>query len=217
VTTIDNSSKVHLKVGTSLALSTAAFTFCAMALPPRLSFTRPATAPLNHAAGVIQQDAAASRAAFLEAYKVFMHPRCMNCHPSGDAPLQGDDSHPHIQNVKRGPDGKGKYALKCANCHQLANLPGENMPPGNPNWHLPPPEIPMVFQGKTPGELARQLQDPAQNGGKSLEEILHHVVKDPLILGAWSPGEGRTKPPMTHSEFIRLMREWIENGAATPQ
>ena len=37
-----------------------------------------------------------------------MHPRCMNCHPSGDVPLQGDDSHLHVQNVKRGDDGQGK-------------------------------------------------------------------------------------------------------------
>jgi len=29
----------------------------------------------------------------------------MNCHPSRDAPLQGDDSHRHFQNVKRGEDG----------------------------------------------------------------------------------------------------------------
>src|SRR5262245_19353006 len=72
-------------------------------------------------------DEAASRVAFKLAYTVFMHPRCMNCHPDGDIPLQGDDSHLHVQNVKRGHDGKGKFALKCANCHQLANLPGLNM------------------------------------------------------------------------------------------
>src|SRR5258706_10489455 len=53
-----------------------------------------------------EQRAEESKTAFLEAYKVFMHPRCMNCHPSGDAPLQGDDSHIHLQNVTRGPDGK---------------------------------------------------------------------------------------------------------------
>ncbi|HEV7559681.1 MAG TPA: hypothetical protein VGO00_29595, partial [Kofleriaceae bacterium] len=29
---------------------------------------------------------------------VFQHARCQNCHPSGDQPLQGDDSHPHMQN-----------------------------------------------------------------------------------------------------------------------
>src|ERR1700741_625209 len=34
-----------------------------------------------------------SKAAFLEAYRVFMHPRCINCPPSGDRPFQGDDSH----------------------------------------------------------------------------------------------------------------------------
>ena len=33
----------------------------------------------------IKRDDAASSAAFKEAYKVLMHPRCMNCHPSGDA------------------------------------------------------------------------------------------------------------------------------------
>src|SRR5262245_19049919 len=107
--------------------------------------------------GDAAKDAAASREAFAAAYQVFMHPRCLNCHPSGDAPLQGYDSHPHAQNVKRGKDGKGKYALKCANCHQDANLPGDNMPPGYPNWHLPSADSPLVFQGKTPVELARQL------------------------------------------------------------
>jgi hypothetical protein len=154
--------------------------------------------------------------AFLDAYKVFMHPRCMNCHPVGDAPLQGDDSHVHTQNVKRGPEGKGKFALKCANCHQLANLPGLNMPPGNPNWHMLPPEMPMVFQGKSPRELAIQMKDPKQNGGKTLEQLLHHVTEDKLVLGGWNPGDGRTKPPLTHEEFARKMKIWIENGAPPP-
>jgi hypothetical protein len=170
-----------------------------------------------HPQGPVAQDDAGARAAFIEAYKVFMHPRCMNCHPAGDVPLQGDDSHPHAQNVKRGPDGKGKYALKCANCHQLAMLPGANMPPGNPNWQLPSPKMPLVFQGRTPGELARQLKDPLQNGGKTLDQLLHHVSEDTLVTGCWAPGEGRTKPPLTHAEFVRRMREWIEKGAASPE
>lgn len=164
-----------------------------------------------------KQDEVASKAAFLAAYKVLMHPRCMNCHPVGDVPLQGDDSHLHIQNVKRGPEGKGVYALKCANCHQLTNLPGENMPPGNPNWHLPPPEHRMVFQGKTAAELAKQLKDPKQNGGKTLEQILKHVTEDKLVLWGWDPGDGRTKPPLTHAEFAAKMREWVEKGAAIPE
>src|SRR5450755_2803568 len=92
------------------------------------------------------KDSVGSAKAFLAAYKVLMSPRCMNCHPAGDIPLQGDDSHLHTQGVKRGMDGKGLYALKCANCHQPQNSLGIHMPPGNPNWHLPPANMKMVFQ-----------------------------------------------------------------------
>jgi len=164
-----------------------------------------------------KRDDAAARAAFLEAYKVFMHPRCLNCHPAGNAPLQGDDSHRHSQYVKRGPDGKGLYALKCTNCHQEHNLPGANMPPGNPVWRLPAESMRMEFQGKTPGELARQLKDPKENGGKTLEQLLRHVAEDKLVRWGWDPGDGRTKPPLTHAEFARKMREWVENGATVPE
>jgi mono/diheme cytochrome c family protein len=157
-----------------------------------------------------------SAEAFKGAYRVFMHPRCMNCHPSGDAPLQGDDSHTHAQNVTRGPDGKGLYAMKCSNCHQKENTAGLNMPPGNPNWHLPPANMKMVFQGKTAAQLAAQFKDRKLTG-KTLQEMLHHVEGDKLVLGGWDPGEGRTKPPLSHAEFAAKFREWIEKGAAIPK
>jgi len=157
-----------------------------------------------------------SAEAFKEAYKVLMHPRCMNCHPSGDAPLQGDDSHIHTQNVTRGKDGKGMYAMKCSNCHQKENTAGLNMPPGNPNWHLPPANMKMVFQGKTPAQLAAQFKDRKLTG-KTLQEMLHHVEEDKLVLGGWDPGEGRTKPPLSHAEFAAKFREWIEKGAVIPK
>jgi mono/diheme cytochrome c family protein len=163
------------------------------------------------------RDEDAARAAFRDVYKVLMHPRCMNCHPSGDFPLQSDDSHPHVQNVKRGADGKGKYALKCANCHQDTNLPGEHMPPGNPTWQLPRKEMPLVFQGKSPRELAEQLKDPMRNGGKTLEQLVEHVTHDKLVLWGWEPGDGRTKPPLGHDEFAKKFREWVVKGAASPK
>jgi len=166
--------------------------------------------------GVAAQREGVAREAFLAAAPVFFHPRCMNCHPSGDRPLQADDSHPHAQNVKRGRDGRGNYALKCSNCHQLANVPGENMPPGAPNWHLPPPTMKMVFQGKTPGGLCRQLKDPKQNGGHSVAGAIEHLRKDPLVFWGWNPGDGRTLPPLSHAEFVRKMDEWLKNGAACP-
>jgi hypothetical protein len=172
------------------------------------------------AVGVARQadrDDAGARAAFIDVYRVLMHPRCMNCHPSGDAPLQGDESHVHLQNVKRGEDGRGKYALKCANCHQDTNLPGANMPPGNPNWHLPARGMPLVFQGKSPRELADQLKDPGRNGGKTLEQLVEHVADDKLVLWGWDPGDGRTPPPLEHDASARRFREWVEKGAASPE
>ena len=172
------------------------------------------------AAGVARladKDDTGARAAFADVYKVLMHPRCMNCHPSGDSPLQGDDSHPHVQNVKRGEDGKGKYALKCANCHQDTNLPGANMPPGNPTWHLPTKKMPLVFQGKSPRELADQLKDPDRNGGKTLGQLVEHVSHDQLVLWPWKPGDGRTEPPLSHEEFVMKFRDWVEKGAVSPE
>jgi hypothetical protein len=175
------------------------------------------TATVQGAGAAQGTDAAASRAAFQEVYKVLMHPRCMNCHPSADAPLQGDDSHPHLQNVQRGKDGNGKYALRCANCHQERNLPGENLPPGNPTWRLPRPEMPLVFQGKSPRALADQLKDPRRNGGKTLQQLVEHVTHDKLVLWGWEPGDGRTKPPLSHDAFVKKVREWVETGAASPE
>ena len=161
-------------------------------------------------------DDAAAKAAFLAAYPVFMHPRCVNCHPVADVPLQGDDSHLHTQNVQRASDGRGKYALKCTNCHQWANVSGANMPPGSPNWHMPPARMKMVFEGKSAGELCRQLKDPKLNGGRSGTSAIGHLEADRLVLWGWSPGDGRATPPLSHAEFVRKMKEWAQNGAACP-
>ncbi|MDP9042379.1 MAG: hypothetical protein M3N30_10390, partial [Bacteroidota bacterium] len=57
----------------------------------------------------VKKDSTESVKAFMKVYKVLMSPRCMNCHPAGDAPLQGDDSHIHTMNVQRGKDGTGLY------------------------------------------------------------------------------------------------------------
>jgi len=37
----------------------------------------------------IENRADRSRALFAEASRVFLHPRCVNCHPDGDTPHQG--------------------------------------------------------------------------------------------------------------------------------
>jgi hypothetical protein len=149
-------------------------------------------------------------------YGVLQHPRCLNCHPAGDVPLQGDDSLPHAQNVQRGPDGRGLWALRCDACHGAQNAPGPHLPPGAPNWHLPRPEMPLVFEGRDPGELCRQLLDPAQNGGRSPEQLLEHMAHDALVLWGWSPGEGRAPVSTPHAELVAALRRWIDGGCACP-
>jgi len=164
----------------------------------------------------INKDSIESVKAFMQVYKVLVSPRCVNCHPSGDVPLQGDDSHLHVMAPKRGKDGKGLYAMKCMNCHQPANTAGIHTPPGNPNWHLPPADMKMVFQGRTPRQLAKQIMDPKQNGNKTKEKLLEHA-HDALVLAGWSPGEGRTLPPMSHAEFVKVWNTWINKGGYAPK
>lgn len=161
-------------------------------------------------------DSVGSVKAFETVYKVLMSPRCMNCHPAGDVPLQGDDSHLHTMFPKRGVDGKGVYAMKCSNCHQETNTPGLHTPPGNPDWHLPPANMKMVFQGKSPHELAKQLVDKKRNGNKDLKKLIEHA-DDGLVLAGWNPGEGRTLPPVTHAEFKKAWLTWINKGAYAPR
>jgi len=177
----------------------------------------------------IRDDSERARQSFLKAYQVFMHPRCQNCHPAGDTPLQGDDSHVHdLLRLRRGADGNGVFAMRCSNCHQAANGPGPHTPPGapmpagegklpaEPRWHLPPPQTPMVFQGRSAERLCRQLKDPKQNGGLTGDRLVHHVNTDPLVLWAWNPGEGRTPPPLPHEEFAAAVKEWLDAGGACP-
>lgn len=166
----------------------------------------------------VTDDPVKARAAFNDAVKVFFSARCSNCHPAGDTPTQGDKMMPHTMGVIRGTDGKGAPEHRCDTCHQEMNLEGEGLPPGAPNWHMPPADHKMPFQGVSAAELCRNLKDPKTNGGrKTLKEAVHHVETDPLVMWAWSPGEGRTLPPLSHADFVAKLNDWINNGAACPE
>ena len=164
----------------------------------------------------INKDSVESVKAFMQVYEVLMSPRCINCHPSGDIPLQGDDNHLHAMLPRRGKDGKGVYAMKCANCHQPTNLDGAAKPPGHPNWHLPPANMKMVFQGRTPNQLAKQLVNLKTNGNKTLVQLIAHA-DDGLVKAGWNPAEGSTLPPLTHEEFKKAWITWIKKGAYAPK
>jgi hypothetical protein len=182
----------------------------------------PTPPPADAAAAPAQQQTAAL-ASFEVVRTVLQSPRCVNCHPVGDAPLQGDDSHPHLQFVRRGPEGRGARGLACATCHGKANPPasyGPHEPPGvSTEWRLPPPERKMVFEGLSSRAICEQLKDPRRNGGKDLAALVHHVSDDPLVLWGWSPGFGRKPVPIAHAEFVRAFKTWTDAGApcALPQ
>ena len=150
---------------------------------------------------------------FNEAAKVITHPRCVNCHPAGDRPLQGEDSHPHLPPVTRGPAGIGAVAMQCTNCHGPANYDLARVP-GHPLWHLAP--IEMAWQGQTLGKICEQIKDPERNGGKTLEDLVHHMSEDSLVGWGWNPGAGREPAPGTQKAFGALVAAWVASGAACP-
>jgi hypothetical protein len=160
------------------------------------------------------QDAAAT-AAFEAIVPVLRHPRCMNCHSAGDFPRQGDDGHQHTMQVRRGPDGEGVNSVKCSTCHQDHNLTGVHMPPGASDWHLPPPETPMIWEGLTDSQLCELFKDPRQNGQRSVQQIVEHM-STPLVLWGWNPGGGRSAVPMKLNEFQARVKDWAAKGAACP-
>ena len=66
------------------------------------------------------------------------------------------------------------------------------MPPGNPKWALPSPEHKMMFVGRSASELCKQIKDPKQNGGRSLEDLLR-------------------------ADTVAQLKAWIDGGAARPE
>jgi hypothetical protein len=154
-----------------------------------------------------------SAAIYTELGKVLTHPRCVNCHPAGDRPHQGDQSRLHQPPVTRGVDGHGTEAMRCSICHNKANFDPGRMP-GHPEWHLAPRE--MAWEGKTLAEICAQIKDPARNGGRKLEDLVHHIGTDTLVGWAWHPGFGRSPAPGTQKEAGALVDAWIKTGAACP-
>ncbi len=161
----------------------------------------------------IADDQQRSLALFQEAGKVITHARCVNCHPAGDRPFQGDERRPHMPLVVRGADNFGAIGMRCTTCHGPANFDPGGVP-GNPAWHLAP--IEMAWVGKSLGEICQQIKDPKRNGGMSMQDLIHHMSEDPLVGWGWNPGVGREPAPGTQKEFGALIKAWVDTGAACP-
>jgi hypothetical protein len=161
----------------------------------------------------IADTAARSAAIFTELGKVLTHPRCVNCHPAGDRPRQGDMARLHQPPVERGADGQGLPAMRCSICHQQANFDAAGVP-GNPIWQLAPRE--MAWEGKTLAEICAQIKDPARNGNRSVDALIEHIGEDHLVGWAWAPGYGRQPAPGTQKQAGALVEAWVKTGAECP-
>lgn len=201
-----------------MSMRTAAMmaaTGCALALPALAQTAPPLKTPADFAA--ISNAAERSRAIFAEVGRVLTHPRCMNCHPAGEHPLQGTDGHEHRPVVWR--NDTGRFGTPCGECHSERNVPLHEAAsyksiPGHPRWGVAP--LQMAWQGKSLGEICRQLKDPANNGGRDLKLLQEHVAHDDLVGWGWSPGDGRDPAPGTQQQAGDLVQAWIDSGAECP-
>lgn len=199
-----------LRLPAFLAVVAAGFVAAGLAATDARAQTARELKPVADFAGIADQTQR-SVALFVEAGKVLQHPRCMNCHPAGDRPTQGEDFHPHQPLVMRGADGFGAIGMRCTTCHGKANF---ERVPGNPVWHLAP--IEMAWQGKSLGEICVQIKDRERNSGMSMQDLIHHMGEDKLVGWAWTPGANREPAPGTQKALGELIKAWVETGGACP-
>lgn len=170
---------------------------------------RPDLPPLDNPPVTLSADEGLT--AFADIYAVSTHPRCMNCHPDGDAPMQGDDSHEHTFGITRFSPLEGVH---CSACHAPAGV-GDGaapLPPADAIWSMPPKA--MAFQNRSPAQLCNQLKDGAVNGGRGFTGLAHHIEEDHLLITSWH--SGRAAPPISHEELVQRFITWGRAGGPCP-
>jgi hypothetical protein len=150
---------------------------------------------------------------------VLTHKRCVNCHPNDNIPKQGEDSHPHYFGMARGENNLGYEATQCTTCHQTENNNFSGVP-GAPEWSLAPQS--MQWEGLSRIEIAKSMLNPKNNGGRTKDEVMHHLTEHALVLWAWNPGVDangipREKPPVPKEEYIKAVKQWFNDGAVLPE
>ncbi|MBM3794080.1 MAG: hypothetical protein FJW31_08415 [Acidobacteria bacterium] len=67
-------------------------------------------------AAVNTQAGSSSVRAFSRVYRALQHPRCMNCHPAGNRPLHGNDSHPYSFHERETREKRFPQSSSTAGC-----------------------------------------------------------------------------------------------------
>ena len=138
-------------------------------------------APPESFAG-ISNIAAQSAALFTEAGKVLTSRRCVNCHPAGDRPLQGEEGRLHQPPVERGVDGAPRRCVALP-----ATRPPTSIPPA-----CPATRIGTWRPGKWDGR-ARQSTRSARRSRirRATEAARFNKSRRTSPMTRWSVGPGR--------------------------
>ena len=163
--------------------------------------------------GLVTSAQAAGGDLFTPIAAVLRDPRCMNCHPRDERPRQGNDRHPHQQNVVRGEDDLGFVNMRCTSCHREENNHNSGVP-GAPAWHLAP--LSMGWQGLNDADLCSALKDEKRNGGRSMAALIEHMGTDKLVLWGWAPGGKRDPVATPHATFVTQLKTWAAANAPCP-
>ncbi len=154
---------------------------------------------------LLQPSREKSLKAFETVMAVLKDPRCINCHPVGDRPMQGDDNRLHGFGVER--------ERNCNACHGEENKIRPDIP-GAPHWALAPRS--MGWYGLSDVEIGKRLLDMEMNRNRTPADLVHHMTNDALVLWGWQPGVSRKPVQVPFDEFELALHTWLENGAHIP-
>jgi hypothetical protein len=151
-----------------------------------------------------------SKAIFKEMGAVLTHPRCVNCHTTGDEPLQGEEGLAHQPMVVRGEAGMGRPGMRCGTCHGNSNF--RNMP-GFAGWRMAPRRL--GWEGRSIGDICETLK--STGGGQNLEPVVSFIKNSNIVAYGWSPPKNYDEVPGRRDLFGELAEAWVDSGAHCPE
>ena len=168
----------------------------------------------------ISDKAERSRALFNEIAKVVTHPRCMNCHPAGNHPLQGDDRHEHLPPVPRGEAGLGVAGLNCATCHTERNF--TLVGAARPTRAFRAIRAGASRRSKWPGKASRSARSASSSRTRrATADARSRCCTSISRTTTWSRGagsraKGASRRRADQKQLGALAQAWIESGAQCP-
>ena len=160
-------------------------------------------------------------AAFETVRAVLQHPRCQNCHPAGDAPLQGDDG-PRARaeraaRARRARHGRRASARRATARRTRPSSYGAHIPPGvATGWHMPPPEEKMVFVGVRAARAVRADQGPGAQRRQGHGRAAHAPRRSARDLGLEPGLRPRAGVHAVAQTFLAAWETWAAAGAPCP-